>query len=103
MANVSPCHLRSWGYYELGDLPALVEWLESGNDAEQDLAETLHALYMGPMPGQARAEEGESPDTSLYRVRLGFVLALLFGELLCEVDSSSSVLQHLTSFRLVTV
>ncbi len=34
-----------WGYYDIKRLPVLVEWLESGSDAEQDLADIIHEAF----------------------------------------------------------
>lgn len=34
-----------WGYYDAARIPALVEWLESGSDAEQDLADIIYEAF----------------------------------------------------------
>ncbi len=34
-----------WGYYDGARIPALVEWLESGSDAEQELADVIHEAF----------------------------------------------------------
>lgn len=39
-----------WGFYDAQLLPALVEWLESGSDAEQDLADAIYESFQHAMP-----------------------------------------------------
>jgi len=39
-----------WGFYDAPLLPALVEWLESGSDAEQDLADAIYESFQHAMP-----------------------------------------------------
>lgn len=34
-----------WGFYDTKRLPVLVDWLESGSDAEQDLADVIHEAF----------------------------------------------------------
>lgn len=34
-----------WGFYDLMQIPKLVEWLESGSDAEQELAEDIYESF----------------------------------------------------------
>ena len=42
---VEGCGGGDWGYYDGARIPALVEWLESGSDAEQDLADVIHEAF----------------------------------------------------------
>ena len=34
-----------WGYYSLGQIPALLAWLDSGRAAEQQLADAIQIIY----------------------------------------------------------
>ena len=34
-----------WGFYDIAQLPSLMAWLESGSDAEQELADRIHETF----------------------------------------------------------
>jgi hypothetical protein len=47
-----------WGFYDLQQIPRLVEWLESGSDAEQDLAEDIYETFEPVMRAQPQQQPG---------------------------------------------
>ena len=54
-----------WGYYTIADIPALLQWLESGSSQEQELAEDLFAAYQPQLQAVMLAEKASVSFTDL--------------------------------------
>ena len=54
-----------WGYYTIADIPALLQWLESGSSQEQELAEDLFAAYQPQLQAVKLAEKARVSFTDL--------------------------------------
>ena len=55
-----------WGFYDVTQLPGLMAWLESGSDAEQELAERIHETFKAHLQ-----PDDDGPQASFSTVRLG--------------------------------
>ena len=57
-----------WGFYAAAQLPGVMVWLESGSDAEQELADRIHETFKAHLQ-----PDDDGVQASLSTMRLGSI------------------------------